>query len=173
MSQEGVAGTGAMGSTGRDELVEATIGQIRKVFAKTITDYGSSTARTQLPMLPHMALHATLPKGGATQRQMAEFLGVSSGYVTGLVDRLEAAGFAERKRDANDRRVVHVTATSRGQQMHDRVHAESQRRISTAFDAWSDAEIRTFQQFLARLEAAHQRSPVVPTTRLHRRKPDP
>lgn len=38
-------------------------------------------------------------------------LGLSSGAVTALVDRLEAGGFARRSADPNDRRAVRVEAT--------------------------------------------------------------
>jgi DNA-binding MarR family transcriptional regulator len=145
---------GAMTSSGREALIETTLGRIRKVFFRTITDYGNSISRTQLPMLPHMALHATLHGGGTTQRELAEFLGVSTGYVTGLVDQLEEAGFAVRKRDPDDRRLVHVTATAHGRLIHDRIHSESQKGFATVFDDWTDADIRTFQEFLSRLETA-------------------
>ena len=37
--------------------------------------------------------------------------------ITGLVDRLEQAGLAERKRCAEDRRVVYVALTAKGQKM--------------------------------------------------------
>src|SRR5688572_8509380 len=43
-----------------------------------------------------------------TAGEIARHLGLSSGAVTGLLDRLEAGGWVRRERDANDRRRVFV-----------------------------------------------------------------
>jgi|SRR5580693_7131398 DNA-binding MarR family transcriptional regulator len=140
-----------MTSATRDGQLEETLGQMRKVFAKTLFDVGSSRAGAHLPMLQHFAFHATLQEGGTTQRELAEFLGVSTGYVTGLVDRLEHEGLAVRRRDPVDRRVIHVSATPKGRRYHSRLHGALDARFSRAFDGWSDSDIRTFQGFLSRL----------------------
>lgn len=47
--------------------------------------------------------HGTMPAG-----RLAELTGLSTGAITGLVDRLVAAGFVTRRRDRNDRRRVFV-----------------------------------------------------------------
>ena len=47
--------------------------------------------------------HGALPAG-----RLAQLTGLTTGAVTGLVDRLEAAGYARRRRDPDDRRRVIV-----------------------------------------------------------------
>lgn len=49
-------------------------------------------------------------EGPMTAGRMAELTGLTSGAITGVIDRLERAGFACRKQDATDRRrvVVHL-----------------------------------------------------------------
>lgn len=49
--------------------------------------------------------------GSLTAGQLAEMTGLSTGAITGVIDRLEAARFAERKPDPHDRRKVIVTLT--------------------------------------------------------------
>lgn len=46
--------------------------------------------------------------GPLTAGQLAEQTGLSTGAITGVIDRLERAGYAERARDAHDRRKVIV-----------------------------------------------------------------
>ena len=46
----------------------------------------------------------------ATPGQLAEATGLTSGAITGIVDRLEKAGFASRQPNPNDRRSVFVHA---------------------------------------------------------------
>jgi DNA-binding MarR family transcriptional regulator len=49
-----------------------------------------------------------------TPGDLARATGLTSGAVTGIVDRLEKAGLARRVRDASDRRKVYVRMTAAG-----------------------------------------------------------
>lgn len=55
--------------------------------------------------------------GGLTAGQLAELTGRTTGAITGVIDRLEAAGFARRARDPADRRrvVVELDPTKLGE----------------------------------------------------------
>ena len=48
--------------------------------------------------------------GSATPKQLAEATGLSTGAITGIVDRLERAGYAKREPNPADRRSVIVRA---------------------------------------------------------------
>lgn len=50
-----------------------------------------------------------LEKGPATPGEVAAHTGLTSGSVTALIDRLEHAGFVERRRTCADRRSVEIT----------------------------------------------------------------
>jgi DNA-binding MarR family transcriptional regulator len=52
-------------------------------------------------------------EGALTAGQLAQRTGLSSGAMTTAIDRLEAAGFARRRRDASDRRRVVVELTGK------------------------------------------------------------
>jgi DNA-binding MarR family transcriptional regulator len=51
-------------------------------------------------------------RGGLTAGELAAEAGLSSGAITGVVDRLELAGYARRVRDPGDRRKISVEVTS-------------------------------------------------------------
>lgn len=55
---------------------------------------------------------------------VAEYLGQQSQTVTGVLDRLESAGYVERVRDLFDRRAVRLELTSSGNEVADRVSRE-------------------------------------------------
>ena len=56
--------------------------------------------------------------GPLTAGEIGAHLGLTSGAVTGLVDRLEAGGWVRRERDPHDRRRVFVHASSeRGEEL--------------------------------------------------------
>src|SRR5262245_31160826 len=50
-------------------------------------------------------------RGPVTAGALAEATGLTTGAITGVIDRLERAGFAKREADANDRRKVLVRIT--------------------------------------------------------------
>ena len=50
-------------------------------------------------------------RGGVTAGELAAEAGLTSGAITGVVDRLERAGYARRERDSDDRRRVAITVT--------------------------------------------------------------
>jgi DNA-binding MarR family transcriptional regulator len=50
-------------------------------------------------------------RGGLTAGALAAEAGLTTGAVTGVVDRLERAGYARRVRDATDRRRVRIEVT--------------------------------------------------------------
>jgi predicted transcriptional regulator len=49
-------------------------------------------------------------RGHVTPKQLAEMTGLTTGAITGIVDRLERAGYAEREPNPQDRRSVIVRA---------------------------------------------------------------
>jgi DNA-binding MarR family transcriptional regulator len=52
--------------------------------------------------------------GYSTPTEVAGYLGLTSGAVTNMVDRLSAAGFVERQRNPNDRRGSHLVLSPAG-----------------------------------------------------------
>jgi DNA-binding MarR family transcriptional regulator len=58
---------------------------------------------TDLECLDHIA------RGPVTAGRLAELTGLTTGAITGVIDRLERAGFARRERDADDRRKTLVS----------------------------------------------------------------
>ena len=150
-------GDGAMENEERAKLVEETLGQLRRAMTRTMASAGDSLRGRRVPLLSHLALHAASGRGGVTQTELAEFLGVSTGYATSIVDQLEKVGWVRRQRDSVDRRVVHVKVTMRGLHEHDRLGDTESGPETKLFQGWTDAEVRTFKDLLGRLGASRER----------------
>ncbi|PHP27980.1 MarR family winged helix-turn-helix transcriptional regulator [Limimaricola cinnabarinus] len=82
---------------------------------------------TTLPRFDVMAALARSPEG-LKMTELSRRLRVSNGNVTGIVDRLEAEGHAERHAVAGDRRAMEVRLTGRG-----RAHFGT---LATAHEEW-------------------------------------
>ena len=77
-----------------------------------------------LSMQQSMALTRLRPGEPLPMSALAEAMHCDNSNVTGIVDRLEAAGLAERRPGERDRRVKTIVLTPRGEQ----VRAEVERR---------------------------------------------
>ena len=94
-------------------------------------------------------LNAIENAGGLTAGELAAAAGLTSGAVTGVVDRLERAGFARRVPDAADRRRVEVEVTpefyARAGRIWGPLAAEWEATLASRFTA---AELIRITEFL-------------------------
>lgn len=70
-----------------------------------------------LPQFDVLAELARAEKGGFTFVELSRLLLVTSGNLTGIVDRLVQQRLVERRPDTNDRRVIRVALTPRGRRL--------------------------------------------------------
>ena len=91
-------------------------------------------------------LHAN---GPMHQGRLAQHLGVTSGGVTGVVDRLERKGTVRRVADPHDRRHRLLELTDRARQ----IVTESDASLARSFDALEPDVVATLLDALPRLAA--------------------
>ncbi|MFD7653677.1 MarR family winged helix-turn-helix transcriptional regulator [Actinosynnema sp. NPDC059797] len=81
----------------------------RETSALTVTLHGRVAERMGLSPTDGKCLDlAVRAEGPVTAGRIAELSGLSTGAVTGVIDRLERAGYVRRVRDPHDRRKVLV-----------------------------------------------------------------
>jgi DNA-binding MarR family transcriptional regulator len=88
-------------------------------------------------------------KGRVTAGELAAATGLSTGAITGLIDRLEKARFACRERDDQDRRKVFVRALPRVETDIMPLYASLQSRIHALMDKLSDQDIERLLAFFS------------------------
>ncbi|MEV6979149.1 MarR family winged helix-turn-helix transcriptional regulator [Kitasatospora sp. NPDC093806] len=89
--------------------------------------------------------------GGITPGRLGEELGLSSGAVTAVLDRLERAGHIRRARDAADRRLVLVHYLPGAGRMAADWFAPVARRTEAVRAEFSPAELAAVARFLGRV----------------------
>jgi DNA-binding MarR family transcriptional regulator len=96
-----------------DELVQA-LNRVARESSALGTLFAETVARrlgvshSDLECIDIIAL-----KGRLTAGELARESGLTTGAITGVIDRLEKAGLARRERDADDRRKVYVSILPR------------------------------------------------------------
>ncbi len=97
--------------------------------------------------------------GGVTAGQLAREAGLTTGAVTGVIDRLERAGYARRAPDPVDRRRVSIEVTprfrERAGEIWGPVAGEWQEVLAARF---SVAELETIIEFLAATNEVGERN---------------
>ncbi|MFJ5234135.1 MarR family winged helix-turn-helix transcriptional regulator [Kitasatospora sp. NPDC088391] len=130
--------TGTGTATGTAPSTTELMEQVAAVGAAYFHDFAAASARHGLNSSQAKALKAVLEP--VPMRALAGRLGCDASNVTGIVDRLEALGYAHREAAAADRRVKIVTITDEGRTVLDRIRADMG-RARAAFDSL-DAEQR-------------------------------
>ncbi len=104
---------------------------VSRASADDIRGYGLTQAQfAVLDVLYH--------KGPMPLRALGRKLLVTSGNVTFVADQLEKAGLVRRRRQADDRRVIHANLTAKGERLMARVfplHADRMRGIAAVLSA--------------------------------------
>jgi DNA-binding MarR family transcriptional regulator len=85
-----------------------------------------------------------------TAGRLAELTGLTTGAVTGVVDRLEKAGFARRVKDPDDRRHVIIEAAREREKEVDGLFGALGRAMGELHRRYKEAELEVIADFLAR-----------------------
>jgi DNA-binding MarR family transcriptional regulator len=90
------------------------------------------------------------PSGEVTAGELAELSGLTTGAVTGLIDRLERAGFVERKRDPDDRRKVFVRPNQANPDRIEPHFARASEQVRELWSNYSDEQLVLLKDFFMR-----------------------
>lgn len=89
--------------------------------------------------------------GTLSMTELAAARRVALNTATSIVDRLVAAGLLERRSDPNDRRVVRIAMTEKGQRLVAELRPARRRVIREMLDGLSDEEVVRLQAALPAL----------------------
>jgi DNA-binding MarR family transcriptional regulator len=87
-------------------------------------------------------------EGRVTAGRLAELTGLTTGAITGVVDRLEKAGLVRRERDEEDRRKVFIAIVPENVAKVGRFYEHLQRGMLELWETYSDAELKLMLRFM-------------------------
>ena len=90
-------------------------------------------------------------EGALSPGRLAEMSGLKSGSVTGVIDRLEQAGWVHRERDESDRRKVRVVLNEERLNAAESPYAGQAANLRRVLDTFDSPELETIARFLERL----------------------
>ena len=115
------------------------------VFSQAVADRLGITG-SDLECLDFIGLRG----GVASAGELAEATGLTTGAVTGMIDRLETAGFAKRERDAEDRRKVLVRLLPAAEKRIAPIYVSLQQSMQALLSNYSDEQLALLHDFAAK-----------------------
>jgi len=97
------------------------------------------------------ALEVLIDSGAATAGRLSELMGLTTGAVTRVIDRLEQAGYVRRIPDPADRRRVIVELVPEKMSAVEATMARFGDKSASELDRYSEAELAVINDFLTRM----------------------
>ena len=142
----------------RAELLESLSTEARQFGTATVLLHTAIADRLGLCASDHRCADLLLQEGPMTPGELAERTGLNTSSITGVVDRLEEAGFVSREKDPTDGRriIVQHVRNALLERRVNRVFGGLEKTMNELVESYEDEEIAVVLSFMARAKAAVQ-----------------
>jgi DNA-binding MarR family transcriptional regulator len=130
-------------------LIQELMQAGRELSVHAMMFHATVAERLGLNPTDHKALDLLVRGGPLTAGQLADQTGLTTGAITGVIDRLEERGFVRRVKDANDRRRVVVEAVKERLPEVGRLFGSLARAWASFCGRYSDKDLAVVVDFLA------------------------
>ncbi|HJS68037.1 MAG TPA: MarR family transcriptional regulator [Nitrososphaera sp.] len=145
----------------REELIHTIIQKRREMSTETIMFHQAVADELGLHITDHKCLDLIRNYGAMPAGRLAELTGLTTGAVTGTIDRLEKAGYVRRANDPNDRRRT-IVEPARNKKLERKIEAifiPLHERMHELLSSYSDSELAFLLDVLTKtLDQLHQES---------------
>jgi DNA-binding MarR family transcriptional regulator len=131
--------------------------QMVSMIAQVVLFNHAATASLGLGASDSQFLTLLRTRGPMTPGQLANASGLTSGTVTGVIDRLERARLVRRERDSGDRRKVLVMPNAEAVDRLSPIYAGQAAMLSDVLGRRTPAELEVISSFLGDLIAEEER----------------
>jgi len=138
-------------STGREALVQALNLAMREASGLGVLYSQAVAQRLGVTPVDIECLDLVLLRGSVTAGALAEATGLTTGAITGVIDRLERAGLVRRGRDADDRRKVMVRGLPAAEARAVPLYEPMGRAAMDGLADYDEAELARFLEFFNRM----------------------
>ncbi len=133
--------TESMSTPARSELLRRLVGAVRRQVAWTVLHNQAIADRLGMGVTDLQCVNLLDIEGPMTAGRLAELIGLTTGAVTGVLDRLERAGLARREADPADRRRVVVQLVPEGMARVRAAYAPVGGAVQELYAGFDDAEV--------------------------------
>ncbi len=127
----------------REEIIQAISDKFREMSTETIMFHQAIADVLDLHITDHKCLDLIHHFGAMPAGKLAELTGLTTGAVTGIIDRLEEAGYVRRTNDPKDRRrtIVEPTRNKKLEKKIEVLFTPLRTRMHKLLSSYSDSEL--------------------------------
>ena len=143
----------------REELIHAIIEKRREMSTETIMFHQAVADELGLHITDHKCLDLIRQYGAMPAGRLAELTGLTTGAITGTIDRLEKAGYVRRANDPKDRRrtIVEPTRNKKLERKIETIFTPLHEKMYKLLSSYSDSELAFLLDVLTKtLDQSHQ-----------------
>lgn len=143
----------------REEIIRVIIDKRRQMSTETIMFHQAVADTLGLHVTDHKCLDLIRYYGPMAAGRLGELTGLTSGAVTGVIDRLEKAGYVKRSNDPTDRRrtIVEPTRNKKLAGKLEAIFSSLHENMRSQLSSYSDSELSFLLDVLTKtLDLTHQ-----------------
>lgn len=127
----------------QEETIQAIIEKRREMSTETIMFHQNVADVLGLHITDHKCLDLIRQYGAMPAGRLAELTGLTTGAVTGIIDRLEKAGFVRRANDPKDRRrtIIEPVRNKKWERKIEAIFIPFHERMHKLLSSYSDSEL--------------------------------
>jgi DNA-binding MarR family transcriptional regulator len=145
----------------REEIIQAIVEKFREMSIETIMFHQAVADVLGLHITDHKCLDLIHRFGAMPAGRLGELTGLTTGAVTGIIDRLEKAGYVRRTNDPKDRRrtIVEPTRNRKLERKIEMIFIPLHERMHKLLSSYSESELAFLLDAMTEfIEQTHQES---------------
>ena len=145
----------------REEIIQAIVEKFKEMSIETIMFHEAVADVLGLHITDHKCLDLIHRFGAMPAGRLGELTGLTTGAVTGIIDRLEKAGYARRTNDPKDRRrtIVEPTRNRKLERKIEMIFMPLHERMHKLLSSYSESELAFLLDAMTQfIEETHKES---------------
>jgi DNA-binding MarR family transcriptional regulator len=127
----------------REEVIQTIVDRFREMSTETIMFHQAVADDLGLYITDHKCMDIIYRFGAMPAGRLGEMTGLTTGAITGMIDRLEKAGYVRRTNDPKDRRktIVEPTRNKNLEKKISMIFTPLHERLHKLLSSYSDSEL--------------------------------
>jgi DNA-binding MarR family transcriptional regulator len=136
----------------REEIIQAVNEKFTEMSTETILFHQALADVLGLHITDHKCMHFIHRYGAIPAGRLAELTGLTTAAVTGIIDRLEEAGYVRRANDPKDRRrtIVEPIRNNKLERKLEKIFTPFHERMHKLLSSYSDSELALLLDLLTK-----------------------
>jgi DNA-binding MarR family transcriptional regulator len=127
----------------REEIIQTIVDKFREMSTETIMFHQAVADELGLYITDHKCMDIIHRFGAMPAGRLGEMTGLTTGAITGMIDRLEKAGYVRRANDPKDRRktIVEPIRNKKLEKKIEMIFMPLHERMHKLMSSYSDSEL--------------------------------